>query len=86
MIPVNVQASRALSSPIGRFTTELPSQSKIDPATIPIATVDILSEVKLLHSDETQEFWISVEIEAGPQHSQDLLDPSVDVIFIIDNR
>lgn len=80
------KASGALLSPIGNGPTERVQQHESTwLSTIPKAIIDILSEVKLLQSKEKQEFCISVEIRGVAQHIQELSDPGMDVVIIVDN-
>ncbi|KAF2449347.1 hypothetical protein P171DRAFT_506920 [Karstenula rhodostoma CBS 690.94] len=81
------QVARGLPSPLENRhdvdaieTHEAPQM----PATLK-TTINVLSEVKVLGSDQSQEFWASVEIKGVLHNRRELVDSSIDVVFVIDN-
>lgn len=48
-------------------------------------TINVLSEVKVLGPNQSQEFWVSVEIEGAMHNRHKLVDSSIDVVFVVDN-
>jgi hypothetical protein len=81
------QAARAFPSPLGnRHDTDAIGTWKapLMPTTLK-TTINVLSEVKILELDRVQEFWASVEIEGVLHNRRELVNSSIDVVFIIDN-
>ncbi|KAL5423095.1 hypothetical protein PMIN04_004161 [Paraphaeosphaeria minitans] len=81
------QVARGLPSPLGNRhdmdvieTHEAPRM----PSTLKTA-INVLSEVKVLGSEQSQEFWASVEIESVLHNRRGLVDPNIDVVFVVDN-
>ncbi|KAF1977530.1 hypothetical protein BU23DRAFT_500416 [Bimuria novae-zelandiae CBS 107.79] len=81
------EVARGLPSPLG-------NQSDVEAVKGPRSTttpttlntlVTVIPEVKILDKDGEQEFWVSVEIEGALHNRRELLDSSLDVVFIVDN-
>ncbi|KAF2706945.1 hypothetical protein K504DRAFT_470937 [Pleomassaria siparia CBS 279.74] len=49
------------------------------------ASIRIVSEVKLLSTQHSEEFWVAVEIEGMLHNRRPLQDTSLDFVFVIDN-
>lgn len=81
------EAARWLPSPLGnhRATETLHESASSSIPTTVKAIIDVLPEVKLLHPNENQHIWVSVEIAGLLHNVQKLADPRIDVVFIIDN-
>ena len=54
------------------------------PSTLNVA-MKALPEVKLLSNVEHQEFWVSVQVEGVLHNRRALQDPTLDIVFVIDN-
>lgn len=53
--------------------------------TILKAAVKVLPEVTLLTSEDSQDFWVAVEIEGVLHNRRALEDTSIDLVFVVDN-
>ena len=81
------QAARGLPSSFGnRHETDNTQDPR--PTSVPTTLktmINMFPEVKLLQPNGQQVFWVGVEIEGVLHHRHELSDPSIDVVFIIDN-
>ncbi|KAF2874628.1 hypothetical protein BDV95DRAFT_604790 [Massariosphaeria phaeospora] len=59
------------------------SERNVPPPTLQ-AAVRILSEVNLLTAQDSQEFWVCVEVEGVLESYQQLPDTAIDVVFVVD--
>jgi hypothetical protein len=65
--------------------TEATGDSEMIPSTLK-AAVRILPETKLLQTAEHQEFWVGVELVGVMHNRHEFANPSIDFVFVIDNR
>ncbi|KAJ4295502.1 hypothetical protein N0V90_007515 [Kalmusia sp. IMI 367209] len=82
------QVAERLPSPLGNRYGTTTSQGQGSSSSFPTTlkpTISVLPEVKLLTSDEVQDFWVGIEIEGMLHNRLELPDSSIDVVFVVDN-